>query len=147
VAVTASGLYGLSLEKMMIDTLGESLEAEDNKVLMVTDSEAPNFDTHDFRADIAAEVTGTGYTSGGVAITSTEITLASGVLTFDGADVSWSSSTIASAMAAVGYTNVGSAATDQLIWLSDFVTAASSSSGTFTVQWSGSGIFTVDYTP
>ena len=146
-AVTASGLYGLSLEKMMIDTLGESLEAEDNKVLMVTDSEVPNFDTHDFRADITAEVTGTGYTSGGVAITTTEITLASGVLTFDAADVSWSSSTIASAMAAVGYTNVSGAATDQLIWLSDFVTAASSSSGTFTVQWSGSGIFTLDYTP
>ena len=146
-AVTASGLYGLSLEKMMIDTLGESLEAEDNKVLMVTDSEVPNFDTHDFRADITAEVTGTGYTSGGVAITTTEITLASGVLTFDAADVSWSSSTIANAMAAVGYTNVSGAATDQLIWLSDFVTAASSSSGTFTVQWSASGIFTVDYTP
>ena len=131
----------------MIDTLGESLEAEDNKVLMVTDSEVPNFDTHDFRADITAEVTGTGYTSGGVAITTTEITLASGVLTFDGADVSWSSSTIANAMAAVGYTNVSGTATDQLIWLSDFVSAASSSSGTFTVQWSGSGIFTLDYTP
>ena len=52
----------LSLEKMMIDTLGQSLEAETHKVLMVTDSEAPNFDTHDFRADITAEVTGTGYT-------------------------------------------------------------------------------------
>jgi hypothetical protein len=147
VAVVASGLYGLSLEKMMIDTLGESLEAEDNKVLMVTDTEAPNFDTHDFRADIAAEVTGTGYTSGGVAITSTEITLASGVLTFDSADPSWSSSTIANAMAAVGYTNVGSAATDQLIWLSDFVTAASSSSGTFTIQVAAAGWFTIDYTP
>ena len=146
-AVTASGLYGLSLEKMLIDTLGQSLEAETHKVLMVTDTEAPNFDTHDFRADIAAEVTGTNYTLGGATITATEVTLASGVLTYDAADVSWASSTIANAMAAVGYTNVGSAATDQLIWLSDFVTAASSSSGTFTVQWSGSGIFTIDYTP
>jgi hypothetical protein len=53
-AITASGLYGLTLEKIFIDTLGESLEAEDNKVLMVTDTEAPNFDTNDFRADIAA---------------------------------------------------------------------------------------------
>jgi len=146
-AVTASGLYGLSLEKMMIDTLGQSLEAEDNLVLMVTDSESPNFDTHDFRADIAAEVTGTGYSAGGVALTSTEITLSSGTLTFDGADVSWSSSTIANAMAAVLYTSVGSSATDQLICLSDFVSAASSSSGTFTIQWSASGIFTLDYTP
>jgi hypothetical protein len=146
-AVTASGLYGLSLEKMMIDTLGESLEAEDNKVLMVTDTEAPNFDTHDFRADIAAEVTGTGYSAGGIALTSTEITLSSGVLTFDAADSSWAASTIANAMAAVFYTNVGASATDQLISLSDFVSAASSSSGTFTIQWSASGIFTLDYTP
>jgi hypothetical protein len=146
-AVTASGLYGLTLEKFFIDTAGESMEAEDNKVLMVTDTEAPNFDTHDFRADIAAEVTGTGYTLGGNAITATEITLAAGLLTFDGADVSWPASTITSAMAAVGYTNVGTAATDQLVWLSDFVTAASSSAGTFTIQWAAGGIWTIDYTP
>ena len=145
--VTASGLYGLSLEKMLIDTLGESLEAEDNKVLMVTDSEAPNFDTHDFRADITAEVTGTNYTAGGTAITATEVTLSSGTLTFDAADVSWASSTIANAMAAVHYTNVGSAATDQLISLHDFVTAASTTNGTFQVAWHASGLWTLDYTP
>jgi hypothetical protein len=147
VAITASGLYGLTLEKMMIDTAGQSLEAETHKVLMVTDTEAPNFTTHDFRDDILAEVTGTGYTLGGNTLTTTEITLASGVLTFDAADVSWASSTISNAMAGVGYFNVGSAATDQLVFLSDFVTAASSSNGTFTIQWSASGIFTVDYTP
>ena len=145
--ITASGLYGLTLEKMLIDTAGQSLEAETHKVLMVTDTEAPNFDTHDFRNDILAEVTGTGYTAGGATLTTTEITLASGLLTFDAADVSWASSTIANAMAAVGYFNVGTAATDQLVFLSDFVNAASSSNGTFSIQWSASGIFTVDYTP
>jgi len=145
--ITASGLYGLTLEKVFIDTLGESFEAEDNKVLMVTDSEAPNFDTHDFRNDILAEVTGTGYTLGGVALTSTEITLASGVLTFDAADVSWASSTIANAMAAVHYTNVGTSATDQLCSLHDFVTAASTTNGTFTIAWHASGLWTLDYTP
>jgi hypothetical protein len=148
VAVVGSGLYGLSLEKMLIDTLGQSLESETiMKVLMVTDSEAPNFDTHDFRADITAEVTGTAYSAGGVVITGTEVTLASGVLTYDSADPSWAGSTISNAMAAVGYTAVGSAATDQLIWLSDFVTAASSSSGTFTVQVAAGGWWTVDYVP
>lgn len=146
-AITASGLYGLTLEKMMIDTAGQSLEAETHKVLMVTDTEAPNFNTHDFRDDILAEVTGTGYTAGGATLTTTEITLAAGLLTFDAADVSWASSTIANAMAGVGYFNVGTAATDQLVFLSDFVTAASSSGGTFTIQWSASGIFTVDFTP
>jgi hypothetical protein len=145
--ITASGLYGLTLEKFFNNGTAESLEAEDNKVLMVTDTEAPNFDTHDFRNDILAEVTGTGYTLGGAALTTTEITLSSGVLTFDAADVAWTTSTIANAMAAVLYTNVGTAATDELVLLSDFVNAASSSGGTFTIQWSASGLFTLDYTP
>lgn len=146
-AITASGLYGLTLEKMLIDTLGESYEAEDNKVLMVTDSYTHNYDTHDFRDDITNEVSGTGYTAGGLALTATEITLASGLLTFDAADLSWGSSTITNAMAAVHYFNVGTAATDPLGFLSDFVTAASTSNGTFTIQWAAGGIFTIDYTP
>ena len=50
-SITASGFYGLSLEKCLIDTLGESLEAEDNKVALVQDAYTPNFDTHDFFND------------------------------------------------------------------------------------------------
>lgn len=147
-AITASGYYGLTLEKQLINTIGQSLESETAvKVLMVTDTYTPNFDTHDFRDDVTNEVTGTGYTAGGNVITATEVTLAAGVLTYDAADVSWAASTISNAMAAVGYFNVGSAATDPVIWLSDFVTAASTTNGTFTIQWSASGIFTIDYTP
>lgn len=149
--ITASGLYGLTLEKFLIGTSfpTSGLESETAvKVLMVTDSEAPNFDTHDFRNDITAEVTGTGYSAGGNTLTSTEVTLSGGVLTYDAADVSWSSSTIANAMAAVGYfARGGASSADELVFLSDFVTAASSSSGTFTIQWSASGIAVVDYTP
>lgn len=146
-AITASGMYGLTLEKCFIDTLGESFEAEDNKVLLVTDSYTPNFDTHDFYNDITNEVTGTNYTAGGQAMTATELTISSGVLTFDSQDPSWASSTIANAMAAVHYFNVGSGATDQLGFLSDFVTAASTTNGTMAVQVSGSGWWTLDYTP
>ena len=146
-AITASGMYGLTLEKALIDTLGESFEAEDNKVLLVTDSYTPNFDTHDFRDDLTNEVSGTGYTAGGQALTSTELTIASGVLTFDSADPSWASSTIANAMAAVHYFNVGSAATDALGFLSDFVTAVSTNNGTLQVQVHANGWWTNDYTP
>ena len=146
-SITGSGLYGLSLEKALIDTLGESWEAEDNRVLMVTDTYTPDFNAHDFYADITNEVTGTGYTAGGELLTTTEITLSGGVLTFDAADVAWTTSTIANAMAAVLKTTVSGSATDQLILLSDFVTPASSSGGTFTIQWSASGIATVDFVP
>lgn len=143
----SSGVYGLTLEKFFIDTLGDSLEAEDNKVLMVTDTHAPAFDTDDFRADIDNEVSGTGYTAGGKAYTSTEITLSSGTLTYDAADVSWTSATITSAEAAVLYRDTGNSTTDELYMMSDFGSAVSSSGGTFTIQWNASGILTLDYTP
>ncbi len=146
-AITASGLYGLTLEKSFINTLAQTWEGETHKVLMVTDTHTPDFTVHDFRNDITDEVTGTGYTAGGVALTATEITLATGLMTFDAADVSWASSTIANAMAAVHYFNVGTTATDALGFLSDFVTAASTSNGTFTIQWAAAGIWTLDYTP
>ena len=149
-AITASGLFGLTLEKQFIDTLGLSLESETAVYTgMITDSATPDFTTHDFYSDLNSnEVSGTGYTAGGAVLTSTEITLSSGVLTYDAADVSWSSSTISNAMAAVGYFKRGGAASaDELMFLSDFVTAASTTNGTFTIQWHASGIFTVDYTP
>lgn len=148
-SITAGGLYGLSIEKMMIDTLGESLEAEDNFEALVTDSYTPNFDTHDFFNDLTNEVTGTNYTSGGVALTSTEITLSSGTLTFDAADTTYTNVTISNAMAGVLATAVSTpgAATNQLIVLQDFVTAASATAANFVIQHSASGIFTLDYTP
>lgn len=145
-AITASGLFGLTIEKMFNNTAAIDLEAEDNKVAMITDSATPDFTLHDFWADLSAnEVSGTGYTAGGVAYTSTELTISGGVLTYDAADVSWATSTITSAMAAVGYAD--SVASDPLIFLSDFVTAASTTAGTFTIQWNASGIFTLDFTP
>lgn len=150
-AISGSGLYGLTLEKFLnVTSLPTSgLESETAvSGLMVTDSYTPAYDTHNFRDDITNEVTGTGYTSGGLTLTSTELTLSSGVLTYDAADSAWAASTIANAMAEVGYFARGGASTaDEVLFLSDFVSAASSSSGTFTIQRSASGILTVDYVP
>lgn len=147
-AITASGVFGLSLEKMLIDTLGQSLEAEDNNITLISDSATPNFDTHDFWDDLVAnEVTGTNWAAGGVALTGTEITLASGVLTFDATDISVASTTITNAMASVLRTSVGTNATDQLVMLHDFITAVSTSNGTFGIQWAAAGLSTLDYTP
>jgi hypothetical protein len=149
-AVTAAGLFGLTLEKMMIDTVGLSIESDTAlSVAMITDSATPNFDTHDFWSDLEAnEVSGSGYTAGGQTLTGTEVTLSSGVLTYDATDPSWATSTITDAMAAVGYFDRGGATSaDELVFLLDFVTAASSSGGTFLIELDASGIFTVDYTP
>lgn len=150
-AVSASGLYGLTLEKMFIDTMAQSLEAETHKALLVADGYTHNYDTHDFRDDITNEIAaGGGYSTGGKAFTTTEITVASpsaGTLKYDHDDVSWASSTISVAMALVGYFNVGTAGTDALIYLLDFVTAVTTSNGLLLVQINANGVFNLDYTP
>lgn len=149
-SITASGLYGLTLEKFFIDTVGDSLEAEDNVLALVNDSHTPNFDTHDFAADLDNEISSGNYAR--EAVTSTEITLSSGTLTYDAADTLYDNSgsddvTISNAMAAV-LIIVGNDDTDsELVGLWDFVTAASCTNSTFTVQWNASGLITLDYTP
>lgn len=146
-SITAAGFYGLTLEKMLIDTAGQSMEAETHKELLVQDLYTPDFNLHDFRADVTDEVTGTGYTAGGVTVTTTEITIASGVLTFDMADTVYSIVTISDAMAGIFYFNVGTAATDPLVLLQDFVTAASATAANFTIQHAAGGVATIDFTP
>lgn len=148
-AITASGLFGLTLEKIFRDTAGVDMESESlTKTLLVTDSYTPNFDTHDFVDDAnASEVSGTGYSAGGVALTSTELAIASGAISWDAANPSWAASTIAGAMAAIQYLEAGAASADMLVCLLDFVTAASTNNGLFEVQFASGGIFSLDYTP
>ena len=149
-SITASGVFGVTLNKQLQDTLGKDMNSETlTYVLLITDSATPVFHTWDFRNDITNEPsTADGYTVGGALMAGTTLTVSTnGTLIYDGNDVSWATSTITSAMAAVGYFTTGNSTTDELIWLSDFVTAASSSGGTFSVTWSTGGIIIYDFTP
>ena len=144
------GLYGLTLEKMMIDTLGESLEAEDHTAGLVTDTHTPAFDTDNFQDDIDNEISGGNYARD--VITATEVTLSSGTLTFDHVDTLYDNGgsddvTITNAMGQYMATTVTGDSDDQLVYMLDFVTAASSTNSTFTTQIHADGVFTLDYTP
>lgn len=152
-AITGSGWYALTVEKFLNATSlpTNGLESETAvKGMLVLDTLTPDFDAHNFRDDAeASEVpNGGGYTTGGETLTSTELTVASGIVTWDAADVSWTSSTISNAMAAVLYfARGGASSADELILLSDFVTAVSTTNGTLAVQWHASGIATLDVVP
>lgn len=114
------------------------------KVALVSSSYTPNQDSHDYWDDVSSyEVTGTGYTAGGATLGSKTVGYTSGtnVTKFDAADVSWTSSTI-TARYAVVYLSTGSSSTSPLIAYVDFGSDQSSSSGTFSISWSASGIFT-----
>ncbi len=150
-AITASGMYGLTIEKAFRSTLAKDIESETEVyVMMVTDTYAPAFDTHDFHDDVTNEVSGTGYTAGGNVLTTTELTVgapAGGQIKYDTADPQWTSSDITDAMAAILRTEVGANSTDELLMLSDFVTAASTTAGTFDIVVAGDGWWYIDYTP
>jgi hypothetical protein len=146
-AIGAAGAYALTWEKMFIDTAGQSMEAETHKEALVQDGYTPDYDLHDFRDDLTNEVTGTNYTAGGVTVTGTEWTISTGLMTFDMTDTVYSNVTISDAMAGVFYFNVGTAGTDQLLLLQDFVTAASATGADFTIQHAGGGVATLDHTP
>lgn len=109
------------------------------KFLLVSSvpSEA-NFDAYDFRDDIANEVIGAGYTSGGVAAT---VTVGSVDTTNDRTPVTiadltnaWTSSTI-SAVGGWLYKVVGSSSTDQLVCFVDFGGTVTSTAGDYSVTF------------
>jgi hypothetical protein len=151
-SITASGMYGLTLEKSLNAAVAfptNGVESETAvKGLLVTDSYTPNYDTHDFRDDVTNEVTGTGYTAGGTTLTATELTIVSGVLAYDSADLTWATSTITNAMGLVAYfARGGASSADELLFLSDFVNPATTVAGPLVVQVHSSGWWTHDYTP
>lgn len=138
----ASGMYQ-SAKKGLFDRATVSIDYDTDalKVALVAADQAGNLNTHDFRDDIT-EVTGTGYTAGGVALGSVTVTASGGVVTFDGADTTFSTVTIAAIRGSVIHKNVGTAATDPLAFWHDHgaqaVTAAN-----YVIQWNASGIATL----
>lgn len=139
-AVTAY-LYAsffLALANKEIDLLDDSI-----KVALTTSAYTPNQDTHNYFDDVTNEVTGTGYSAGGAAIANDTFALTNNVAKYDGDDVAWAASTI-TARRAVIYDDTPALATAKpLIGWIDFGQDEISSSGTFTIQFNASGIFTI----
>lgn len=152
-AVTASGLFVPSFINILSNVIAADLSSETGiKCALISNSATPDFDTHDYWADLSAnEVSGTGWAAGGVVLTTTTLTVgATGSLYFDAADVSETGTTLTNARAAVIYDDsVTTPTADALICLVDFTADYSTSAGTFAITWSSSpaAIFTIDLTP
>lgn len=146
-AVSASGLFLPTFIDILDGTqLAVNVASDTLKCAMITNSSTPDFDAHDHWSDLSSnEVSGTNYTAGGASLASVTLTGSSGTIKFDANDVSWSSSTISSARAAVIYDDT--LTNDPLICLVNFGADYSSANGTFTITWNASGIFTLDLTP
>lgn len=102
------------------------------KVLLVTSSYTPSQDNHDKRDDVTNEVTGTGYTAGGVttACTVTQDNTNDRV-TLSFAAASWATSTITARGAVIYKSRGGAASADNLVCYIDFGADVTSTSSTF----------------
>lgn len=141
-AVTAF-VYGGFLQSVMNKEV--DLDSDSIKVMLVTSSYTPNQDTHRYRSSVVAnEVSGSGYTAGGSALSNKSVSYSAGnnTFTFDADDVTWTPSTITARYAVFYDSTPGSSATDPLIAYWDFGADVTSSNGPFTLTINASGIFT-----
>jgi len=152
-AITASGLYAATFMDVLDTTqLALDLDLETHKIALFT-TLTPNFTTdtaYGVTPYDANEVSGTGWAAGGVALTSTALSIETGsILTWDAADVSETTTTLADSEGGLIYADAlaGNNAICMVYWgAGDFSTSA----GTFAVTWTApgsGGIFSIDCTP
>lgn len=128
----ASLIYNSTIDDMARGAI--DFDTDSFKAMLVTSTYVPNKDTDTKRSNVTNEVTGTGYTAGGVAsaVTVTKDTALDKV-TIQFAAVSWPSSTI-TARGCVYYKSRGGASSaDELVAYDDFGSDVSSTGGTFSI--------------
>jgi hypothetical protein len=149
-AVTVSGLFYPTFRDVLDTTqLAIDLDLETHKVAMFDNDITPNFST-DTAYGVSPydgnEVSGTGYSAGGVALGTTAVDESpTGTLRWDAADTSWTTSTITAARCALIYADALGG--NNAICLVDFDADYSTVAGTFLITWASGGIFTWDLTP
>lgn len=152
-AITGSGIFVSNIAAALGDSnLDLDLESETLiKAALFTNSVTPDFDAATANAAYGAgvwnsnEVSGTGYTAGGLVLTTTTLTGSSGTLTFDSADPSWSSSTLSGVRGVLIYNNALSPKANFM--LVDLEQDYATSNGTFLVSVSASGWAALDLVP
>lgn len=142
----ASGVYGNFIVEAFTNALAYSINADDTIVYSFhSDSHTPDFDADDEFADLDNEVTGTGYTTGGETLGSPTFTKASGYATFDGTDVSLSTTTLSNVEGTILHDDTLTG--DPLLCAVDFGSAYSTVAGTFAITWDSNGIFRIKFDP
>jgi hypothetical protein len=157
-AITASGWYVQNfIDELDVTDLGFNLVLTTHKIALLSSAATPNFDT-DVTWNNTNEVTGTGWVTGGIALsagaaggTSMAPTLTvapTGTQKWDMTDLAVASTTLTGVRAARFYADALTTPTaDALILLINFVSDFATTNGTFGVQFAAAGVGTVDWTP
>lgn len=146
-AFSSSGLFVANFIDILDATqLAIDLSLTSHKWALYTNTKTPDFSA-DTGYNTTNEISGTGYTAGGKAITGLSPTVTespTGTLKYDHDDISWTS---ASFTARGGELYADALAGDNLIVAVTFGADYTATNGTFTIQFAAGGIFTIDLTP
>lgn len=142
----ASGVFNDYKARMLGDGTMVDADGDTIKIALLTSSYTPDFDAHDFFDDVVANEVGNSgtYAAGGATLSVTlsqDNTDNEGVL--DATDVSWTSATI-TARYAVVYKSTGNNATSPLMFLIDFGSNQTSTSGTFAITFAAEGLLNIN---
>lgn len=132
----AAGLTAFATKK--VDLLNDNV-----KVMLTTSAYAPNQGAHATKADVTNEITGTGYTPGGLALTGRTLTQ-SGANTqvFDCDDPTWYGASF-TARFAVFYVATGVDNQSPLLVCVNFITDQTSAAGPFAINIPSTGLMTL----
>lgn len=141
-AVTAK-FYSMLFESLLNKEI--DLDADTIKTMLCSSSYTPNQDTHRYKSDVTSEITGTGYTAGGVSLTNITIAYNSttNTITIDADNAQWTTATFTARYAVIYDTSPSGDTARPLIGYVDFGADISVSAGTFTVAWDATGLGTV----
>ena len=140
----ASKLYGQFIQQSFNKEI--DWDSDTIKVSLLNNTYTPDQDAHNYYDDVVAyEVTGTGYTAGGITLANktNNYNSSTNVIVLDADDVTWASSTITARYAVVYDATPATNATRPLIGYVDFGSDQSSSNGNFTITWDSTGIVRV----
>lgn len=154
-AWSASGGFRQTFLDDLATTITLNLDLETHKVALFGNGVTPDFDAAAAAAKYGTggtwttgnEVSGTGYSAGGTALTSTTLSaVAGGIVMWDAADTAWGSATFSNAYGALIYADaLTTPVADQAILAVYFGAAYGVTAGTFTIQWDANGLLRVDY--
>ena len=133
----ASGIYNRFKANLMNKEI--DLEADTIKIILLDNSHSFSA-TDNVLTDVSTnEITGTGYTANGEALSNKAVTQAA-TTKWDADDVSWTSASFSAYHAVIYDDSLGS---DDLICSLDFGGEQTVSSGTFTIEFDSDGIITL----
>lgn len=149
-AITVSFVHSATIRDALKNAIALNIGSDTLNIALFNNTLTPSPDTDPATYAVAPynanEVTGTGWSAGGPAITSPTMTLVSGVgVMFDAADVSQASTTLTNARGCLIY-DFSLTPKAGLVFV-NFTADYSTVSGTFAITWDALGIFRLDLTP